>query len=232
MAQRTQVPPLDEYFVAVTANTEYYIAFRRCVAVRLRGEQRWDKEHRTLGKRLKGCVFGKNSEHVIQDPMIGVSLWFKTTDGTDLLTSRVEALRRPTANETDFCLDSRYWSPRTTTTSGVKRDAAQSLEEASDPAFAGEPPSTSAPGRATFTTQEMRASEIAAAVAQAEQRLPSAPPQSETGLPGEEDVESWLGRLFGSDEEDEGLHQAHEGDDSDEGPLKTQMADKFFLEKG
>jgi hypothetical protein len=83
--------------VYLTRNTEYHFMDEVCVAVRHRDTGQWRMAHVALQRTLSGCV--RFSEHgelqpKAGPPHVGDALFF-ASDGTDVITSTLTAVSRP-----------------------------------------------------------------------------------------------------------------------------------------
>ena len=86
------------YKVLITKNTEYHMQGARCIAVRDTHSGQWRGEHVALNSELVGFIGatdeGNYSVQMGGEPCVGARLCFST----DLLTSPLLGVRRPTEN--------------------------------------------------------------------------------------------------------------------------------------
>lgn len=88
--------------VYITRNTEYHLRDGICVAVRDRETRRFKPAHLAVNLRLEGGVkIYSNGACVpnIADPQPGDAIFFSVRDDRQLVTSRIEAVDRPTKRD-------------------------------------------------------------------------------------------------------------------------------------
>jgi len=84
-------------WIYVTHNSEYYLKERTCLGVRDRTRGSWVVGHQAVNATLSGSIlFGPGTVVPnVGQPREGESLCFKREDCEEILTSPVEAIRRP-----------------------------------------------------------------------------------------------------------------------------------------
>ena len=92
--------------LVVTRNTEYHLKDHVCVAVRDRSTKKWCLGHMAVSLKVEGGVrFHDNGAVVpsLEDPLIGDAIFFCYVgpggDERQLVTSRIEAIGRPTKKD-------------------------------------------------------------------------------------------------------------------------------------
>lgn len=86
----------------VTRNSEYHFEDERCVAVRDRGQGRWQLAHIALAQPLGGTIRFDEAGcayPTFEPPEVGDALFFGDDAGPELITSAIDAIMRPTKDE-------------------------------------------------------------------------------------------------------------------------------------
>jgi hypothetical protein len=92
-------PDRRRHRVYVTRNTEYHLRDDVCVAVRDRETRRFKPGHIALRLRLQGAVTldpARGCAPSLEEPRPGDAIFFNVRDDRQIVTSRIEAIDRPT----------------------------------------------------------------------------------------------------------------------------------------
>ena len=88
-------PERRQNVLYVTQNTEYHLQRGHCIGVRDLWSGRWRTDHPAVGRSLFGAVLpGQNGLQPLDVPKVNCLLWFENGE-TDILTSRLTAITRP-----------------------------------------------------------------------------------------------------------------------------------------
>lgn len=96
-----QGPERRQHRLFVTQNTEYHVNSETCVGVRDLWSGQWRSDHPAVGRRLFGAVLpGPNGLEPLDEPSVNCLLWFENGE-SDILTSRLTAITRPSKQSAD-----------------------------------------------------------------------------------------------------------------------------------